>query len=480
MLTRIWSRRSTRRGLFVGLAVVCVLFPIRTFQPGLFPETPRLFRSSSRSDLNLLVITLDTTRADAIGTFGGGAITPTIDYLAGTGVAFDQAATVAPLTLPAHASLFTGLFPPGHHVHENGEPLAAKFVTLAERLKARGFQTGAFVSSFVLDRRWGLDQGFDTYGDQATQPGVINGALLRRPADHVVDEALGWLHGISGRPFFAWLHFYDAHAPVQPPAEFASPGGQDPYLGAIGFADFQLSRVITFLDERGLLDRTVVVIVGDHGESRGEHGEASHGLFVYQSVMRIPLIIRVPGGMQGRRVADPVRIVDVTPTVLALLGQDPAPAIDGETLVPFMRGTPQALGLEVYSESRYGFDRFGWSPLAALRQGRFKLILAPRPELYDLASDPHEGTNLYGRQPGLATAMTVRLESLARPADGERTNDAPDMDAATRAKFAALGYVNGFVSRASRDSVERLADPKDRLDLYRQFSELPQGQGGHP
>ena len=309
-------RRFTQCGLFAAAAVV-VLLAIRTYGPDRFPGPSRLFRSSPRSDLNLLVITLDTTRADAIGTFGGGAITPTLDYLAKTGVAFEQAATVAPLTLPAHSSLFTGLFPPGHHVHENGETLPPESVTLAERLRDRGFQTGAFVSSFVLGRRWGLDQGFDVYRDGADQRGSREKEPpLRRSADLVVDEALGWLSGINGGPFFGWLHFYDAHAPARPPAEFSSAGGQDPYLGAVGFVDFQLSRVMNFLDEHGLLDRTIVVVVGDHGESLGEHGEASHGLFVYQSVMHIPLIIRVPGGTQGRRVADPVRIVDLAPTVL--------------------------------------------------------------------------------------------------------------------------------------------------------------------
>jgi arylsulfatase A-like enzyme len=238
---------------------------------------------------------------------------------------------------------------------------------------------------------------------------------------------------------------------------------------------------MTFLGERGLLDRTVIVIVGDHGESLGEHGEASHGLFVYQSVMRIPLIIRAPSaGMQGRRVVDPVRIVDVTPTVLDLLGQTPAPATDGQTLVPLMNGAVKELQLEAYSESRYSFDRFGWSPLMALRQGRFKLILAPRPELYDLASDPHELINLYGQRADLAAALTRRLQSIGQPADTERAADMTAMDSATRARLMALGYVSSSFSRSPRDAAERLADPKDRLELYRRFTELPQGQGGTP
>jgi arylsulfatase A-like enzyme len=238
--------------------------------------------------------------------------------------------------------------------------------------------------------------------------------------------------------------------------------------------------VINFLDEQGVLDRTVIVIVGDHGESLGEHGEASHGLFVYESVIRIPLIIRAPSaGMQGRQIVDPVRIVDVTPTVLDLLGETPAPATDGQTLVPLMNGAVKELKLEAYSESRYGFDRFGWSPVMALRQGRFKLIRAPRPELYDLASDPRELLNLYGQRGGLAATLMERLQRIGEPADTGRVADIPAVDSDTRARLAALGYVNGFSSRSARDP-ERLADPKDRIELYRRFTEQPQRPGEIP
>ena len=277
------------------------------------------------------------------------------------------------------------------------------------------------------------------------------------------------------------MHFYDAHSPARPPAEFASPNGQSAYVGAIGFIDFQLSRVINFLDEGGLLDNTVVVVVGDHGESLGEHGEASHGLFIYESVMRVPMIIRAPfANMQGRRVSDTVRIVDVMPTVLDLLGQTSAAATDGKTLVPLMSGAVRELGLEAYSESRYGFDRFGWSPLAALRHGRFKLILAPRPELYDLASDPHEITNLYRQRSDLATALTRRLQEIEQRAGTQRAADLPAMDSDTRARLAALGYVNASVSPSPVDAAERLADPKDRIEIYRQLTERSPRQEGLP
>ncbi len=350
---------------------MCLLLSLTSVPPDLISTTlGSPVPAGRRSNLNLLVITLDTTRADVIGTYGGRAVTPTLDQLADTGVVFEQASTVAPLTLPAHSSLFTALFPPGHHVHGNGQALASKFVTLAERLNARGFETGAFVSSFVLDQKWGLNQGFDVYRDPERTSRTDRSRVASPPCPSAsVDDALGWLDGIDGRRFFAWLHFFDAHAPARPPARIASPTGQDPYAGAIGFIDFQLSRVIA-PDERRLLESTVVVVVGDHGESLGEHGEATHGLFVYQSVMHVPLIIRAPfGNMRGRRVSDPVRIVDVAPTVLDLLGQTGDPATDGKTLVPLMSGAAKELGLEAYSESRYGFELFGWSPLKALAPG---------------------------------------------------------------------------------------------------------------
>lgn len=440
-------------------------------------------RPAPRPPLNLLLITLDTTRADALGAYGGRAITPSLDYLAAEGVVFEHASTVAPLTLPAHSSLFTGFFPPSHGVHGNGQnALSADSITLAEQLKARGFRTGAFVSSFVLDHRWGLDRGFDVYHDPDTRPGQrLEPESLRRPADRVVDDALDWMQQVGNDRFFAWLHFYDAHAPARPPAEFAPIGTSDDYFGAIGFVDFQLSRVLTFLAERQLADRTMVVVIGDHGESLGEHGEPTHGLFVYEAVVHVPFIIRAPfANMRGRRVSEPVRIVDVMPTVLDLLGQSAAPALDGQTLVPLMTGGGRESRLDVYSESRYGLDRFGWSPVSALREGQFKVILAPRPELYDLDVDPNELVNLYQERADLAASMTSRLRTLAEPAPSRQTSAASvPIDAETRARLAALGYVAASTP-APGNPAPTLADPKDRIDLYKQLTRLSQRQGALP
>ena len=439
-------------------------------------------RPAPEPPLNLLLVTLDTTRADALGAYGGRAVTPSLDQLAAEGVVFEQASTVAPLTLPAHSSLFTGLFPPGHGVHGNGQnALGTESITLAGQLKRGGFRTGAFVSSFVLDHRWGLDRGFDVYHDPGIGPARrIDRESIRRSADTVVDDALEWLQLLGDDRFFAWLHFYDAHAPARPPAEFAPIGAEDDYFAAIGFVDFQLSRVMNFLAEHQLADRTIVVVIGDHGESLGEHGEPAHGLFVYESVIHVPFIIRAPlANMHGRRVSEPVRIVDVMPTVLDLLRQSAARAIDGQTLVPLMTGAARASRLAVYSESRYGLDRFGWSPLSALREGRFKVILAPRPELYDLEADPHESVNLYQQRADLAASMTRRLRALAQSVTSQQASPASvPADAETRARLAALGYVAS--APAPADPAQTLADPKDRIELYKQLTRFSQRQGGLP
>ena len=469
MLHWIRDIGSVRRWVPLAATVLCLALSQRVLRPA--PGNEPL--------LNVLVITLDTTRADAVGAYGGRAVTPGFDQLARTGVLFEHASTVAPLTLPAHCSLFTGVFPPRHQVHENGERLSREFQTLASLLSARGFQTAAFTSSFVLDAEWGLNRGFNVYRGVSIPAGNRNADWLRRPADRVADEALEWLQAVHGRRFFAWLHFYDAHAPAQPPPEFASPNGQDSYHGAIGFVDLQLSRVTTFLDERGLLDRTIVVVVGDHGESLGEHGEAAHGLFVYQSVIHVPLLIRAPAaGIATCRVADPVRIVDVMPTVLDLLGEPAVPGVDGRSLRALMRGAVNELELDVYSESRYALDRFGWSPLMALRRGPLKLILAPRPELYDLDSDPHEQTNLYPQHTERAAGLMQRLREIGQ-ADRRQRADDTGVDPTARARLASLGYVSGPPPGHSV-AAEPLADPKDRIDLYRQFTDRPQQPGVVP
>ncbi|MGE5813555.1 MAG: sulfatase, partial [Acidobacteriota bacterium] len=352
-------------------------------------------------DLNLLLVTLDTTRADRIGAYGApDAGTPNLDRLASEGAVFTHATTAAPLTLPAHSSIFTGRFPPVHGVRDNGGFfLDPKQQTLAETLQQNGFETGGFVGAYVLDSKWGVNQGFKKYFDDfdLTKYKAISLGAIQRPGNEVVDEALKWLDGASRSRFFAWVHLYDAHTPYEPPEPFASRFAGRPYQGEISFADSQVGRLVSFLEERDLLEKTVIVVVGDHGESLGDHGESGHGFFVYESVMHVPMIVRAPYTLtRGRRITDPVRTVDILPTALDLLGvRAKLPPIDGVSIVPLLAGARREMDLEAYAEALYPLHHFGWSDLRALREGRYKVIAAPRPELYDLESDPKETRNLF-------------------------------------------------------------------------------------
>ena len=419
--------------------------------------------------LNVVVVTLDTTRWDRLGAYGDRtAETPNLDRLAAEGVLFEQAITSVPLTLPAHSTLFTGLLPPRHGVRDNGGyVLDPKHVTLARMLKDGGRKTGAFIGAFVLDGRWGLDQGFDTYVDEfdvAKYKTASIGNVARR-ANEVTDTALSWLEKNSKDPFFAWIHYYDAHTPYDPPEPYRSRFKQQPYAGEIAFVDSQLGRVLQWLDARDLTRRTIVVAIGDHGESLNEHGEGTHGLFIYESTTRVPFIIRAPfGKTAGRRVQSTVRSEDVLPTVLDLIGRSVPGEIQGRTLVPLMTGAAQDLNLDAYSESLYPRHHYGWSELRALRAGRFKYIAAPKPELYDLERDPGELDNLHDQRRSLADRMASELQRLsAETPDAARGPSAVDPE--TRERLAALGYIGSFTPVAGKTGAA-LPDPKDKIDIF--------------
>jgi arylsulfatase A-like enzyme/Tfp pilus assembly protein PilF len=448
--------------------------------------------SPSRPPLNLVVITLDTTRADRLGSYGyPNAGTPNLDALAQDGVLFDHASTAAPITLPAHSSLFTGRFPPQHGVRDNGGYfLSDKEQTLAETLKAHGYATGGFIAAYVLDSKWGIAQGFDTYVDDfdLSKYKVFSMGAIQRPGNEVVDKALPWidqqldqqLGQQPGKPFFAWVHLYDAHAPYNPPEPFKSRYPADPYQGEISFADSQVGRVVQFLRDRDLFERTVIVVIGDHGESLKDHGEEGHGFFIYESVVHVPMIVHAPDRarsvMKGRHVTDSVRAIDVMPTVLDLLGV-PAPAaavVDGVSLTPLMTGARPDMGLEAYAEAVYPLHHFGWSDLRALRQGRYKLIAAPRPELYDLQEDPAEATNLFTARKALGDRMLGRLAEMEAhfKSSGQAKSQAVEIDPDARARLAALGYVGSFVASVGDDgSRAGLADPKDKVHLFNRITQ---------
>jgi len=411
----------------------------------------------------LVVITLDTTRADRLPTYGfAGVATPTLDRLAGEGVVFDSVESVAPLTLPAHASLFTGLYPHHHGVRDNAAPpLAPVHKTLAQTLRTRGFRTAAFVGSMVLGRDRGLASGFEVYGDggRAGSP-----PPHRRPARDVVDDACAWIRDIDDGPFFLWVHLYDAHASQTLPVEYRRAYG-DNYEGAIAYMDSQIARLLDAMREKHLLARSAIVVTGDHGESLGEHGEREHGIFLYEGATHVPLIVYGPG-TPAKRVNDVTSLVDVLPTVLDLLGITLGGPIDGRSLAPALRGV-EVPDRAVYAESMYA-KRFGWSPLRMVRNGNLKFIDAPRQELYDLRTDPLEERDLANVLPATVADMWARLSDLAAETTGqpaERAAIAPE----TLRGLAALGYVSPGRAAVTIPPDGGGADPKDHI---RQFNRL--------
>jgi arylsulfatase A-like enzyme/Tfp pilus assembly protein PilF len=479
-------RRSTR---WIWLVAIGVFFLIAAAGRSLLQSRPVRSRSGtvlgrlpagvSVSDLNVLVMTLDTTRADRLGAYGfAGIQTPNLDRLAREGVLFEQAATTAPLTLPAHSSLFTSKFPPEHGVRDNGGFfLNPRETTMAEVLKDRGFKTGAFIGAYVLDSKWGLNQGFDTYFDDfdLSKYKAISLGAIQRPGNEVTDHALQWLDSVGPARFFGWMHFYDAHSPYEPPEPYNTIYRGRPYIGEIAFVDSQVGRVLSYLDTHNLSDRTIVVVMGDHGESLHEHGEATHGFFVYESTMHVPLIIRTPFSAMrdGRRVSEVVRSVDVMPTVLEMLGVAAPKTIEGVSVTPLMTGAAKELGLESYSEALYPLHHFGWSDLRAMRAGRYKLIAAPRPELYDLQDDPGEHHDLFAARETLGNRMLDRLRQrenrFSKPDESQK--QAVEVDPDARARLAALGYVGTFVTTAAPDeSRTGLADPKDKVGLFNKIT----------
>ena len=289
--------------------------------------------------------------------------------------------------------------------------------TMAERLRSRGFRTGGFVGAYVLDHKWGIAQGFEKYFDNfdLSKYRSVSLSSVERRGDEVADHALEWLETVRSTKFFAWVHFYDAHSPYDPPEPYKSRYPDRPYAGEIAFVDSQVGRLMTWLETNQLLEKTIVVVMGDHGESLGDHGEGTHGFFVYESVLHVPLLIRAPyDAMRGRKVADVVRSVDVQPTVLDLLGIRSTETFEGQSLAPLMTGVRSELGLEAYAEAVYPRFHFGWSDLRTLRAGRYKYIEAPRPELYDLEKDPNETTNILPQRRALAGQMRAPRALEAR------------------------------------------------------------------
>jgi len=416
---------------------------------------------------NVLLVTIDTVRADHLGAYGdGSAETPNLDRLAAGGLRFDEAVSAVPLTLPSHATILSGLLPPHHGVRNNGAgSFPASRETLATHFSSAGYRTGAFVGSYVLDHRFGLARGFDRYDDDIARNPSAGGPLeAERPGREVVDRALAWLEENDSRPFFAWVHLYDAHAPYDPPEPFKSRHPGKPYDGEVASVDFQLGRLLDGLARRHAEKDTLVAVAADHGESLGEHGELTHGFFVYEPTLRVPLILRGGRLAAGRIVATPVSLADLAPTLAGLAGSPLPGALDGRDLsrVLLRGGEPPAADL--YSETEYP-RVFGWSGLASIRRTRLKYIESPRRELYDLARDPKETRNL-------AEATSPRTDLAGAVAAFRRDTASPEKPAApdreSAAKLASLGYISAS-SRTREGSV--LRDPKDVIEAFRRFED---------
>jgi len=409
---------------------------------------------------NVLLVTLDTVRADHLGCYGAArAATPTLDALAASGVRFATAVAHAPLTAPSHASILTSRTPLGHGVRDNGAYVLPEGVrTVAEEFRHAGYKTAAFVSGFPLTRRFGLDRGFETYDDHLPRGSdPRRTAYVERSVDRTTDAALRWLDNAGSAPFFLWVHYFDAHAPYEPPAEFVARAGS-PYGGEIAFVDSQMARLLARLESAAGRGRTLVLVTADHGESLGEHGEDTHGIFLYDATLRVPFLLAGPDVPAGRVATAVARGIDVAPTLLDYAGLA-MPVMEGRSLRPAASGG-RLEDAPTYSESLHPQLQYGWAPLHSLRTERYKMIEAPRPELYDLQADAAETADR-------AAADPSRLEGLRRELQKMMATNTPvaarAIDAETAARLDALGYIG--TGGGTTAPVPTGRDPKDGIGL---------------
>jgi len=409
---------------------------------------------------SVLLITIDTLRADALGSYGAtGARTPTLDQLAREGVRVERAWATAPITLPSHASILTGRYPPSHSSRHNGVAVSDTVPTLATTLQAKGMATAAFVSAFPLDRRFGLARGFDVYDDQMPRP--PGGATLNeRPGRDTVSRATTWLGAHRDQAFFLWVHLFEPHAPYGDAAGGRSPRAR--YADEVAQVDQDITRLLAALGPAAA--QTMVIATADHGEAFGEHGEIGHSVFVYDTTLRVPLILRGPGIPAGGVVQGDVSLIDIAPTTLALLGE--RMDTDGRSLVTAL-ASGRAEARTIYAESFAPLLDFGWAGLRSVRRDAWKYIAAPRPELFAIAEDPAESRNLVSEQPAQAARLDADVARWSGPEPAAAVPDRSDI-----ARLQGLGYLQG--SRAP--GVGRRADPKDRIALASRIAEVTSGE----
>ncbi len=471
----IFEKGGSRTAPTTMFTALFVLLCLLGCTPSELPNAdPRGAEASGQPDV--LLITIDTLRADHLPLHGYDKVhTPHLDALATQSVVFDKAWAHTPITLPSHTSILTGLYPPQHGVRNNGSFHAKpELTTMPELFKENGYMTAGFISAFVLDSRFGLDQGFDFYDDD-----MVDGrrrfskfGVKDRRAKNTVNRVFHWLDDNTqgnSKPFFIWTHLYDPHFAYEPPEPFRSRYAH-PYDGEIAYTDQEIGRLLDDLKRRGRFDNTLIIITGDHGESLGEHGESTHSIFIYEATQWIPLIVKLPKAEHGgRRFGGLVRHIDILPTVIETMDLENLPAglagsLPGTSLVSRMSGAETAPVSEAYAEAYLPMDQFGWSPLYAWRDSRHKYIEAPTAELYDLDSDPREQTNIVKNKPKNTDTFKAKLNQLLNkltPVSGTGASKKA-MDEETVAKLKALGYI----SESEPSKSEQGKDPKEMVHLY--------------
>ena len=467
-------------GLLLGCAPESDPEPRPETAPEPLPTWEELAGEVALDRLNVILVTIDTLRADRLSSYGSEQVsTPHIDRLAREGVRFSNAATTVPFTLPAHSSIMTGTYPPFHGVRENvGYYLDETVPTLAERLSAAGWDTAGFVSAFVLDSRWGIGRGFGRYRDDfqldPNKPSVNVGQVQHDGRD-TIEEAFAWLDEPRDQPFFLWVHLFEPHDPYTPPEPYRSQYPDRPYDAEVAYTDSLVGLFREGLESRGVLDESVLLLTSDHGEGLGQHGEGFHGYFIYDSTVRVPLILRLPfGDFEERVVDEAVSHVDILPTVLSIVGQEAPATIQGTDLLPSILGRGLESQREVYTESYYSLYHYNWAPLRSIRTQSEKFIDTTNPELYLLSEDEGEADNVVLRDRELSRSLRDRLVNYARSLtpSGDRTGRLPDLDTETLAQLRALGYLAGRASsRVDDNDGAPRTDPKERIAVHRAIME---------
>jgi arylsulfatase A-like enzyme/Flp pilus assembly protein TadD len=438
---------------------------------------------------NIILITVDTTRADRMGFLGSKrGLTPNLDTLARQSVVFTHAYSQAPFTAPSHATILTGTYPQFHQVEDFPVPLSKDLPYAPALLKAHGYHTAAFLGSIVLDPSQGLgigfDRGFDTYdaGFHLPAPGEDRYSSTERRGDIVVAHALAWLSDHARGPFFIWVHLYDAHNPYEPPEPFLSKYKSAPYDGGVAYADSALGKLLSQLRTRGLYENSLIAVMSDHGEGLGDHGEEFHGFFLYDATIHVPLLLKLPGErFAGKRIENRVGLVDVVPTILQTAGIEVPQEMQGESLLDMIPPKPPpaaSMGFvpasspdrPVYAETEYGLRGYGWSVLRSLRTGKYLFIEAPRRELYDLAVDPKAEHDLATRFKAVADTLQSQLDAFRQKT--AKSGEAPTLpaDPEVQAKLAALGYMSASTLSPVAASVGIGADPKDKIEVGNMMS----------